>query len=155
MKANKKNIFKKVIKLAADQNPYANFTNVVMQTIEADLQRETALKALLQKDEAVGPSFSFTANVMAGIKTTKPKFVYQPIISKKAWYAIAALLLIFIAVVCLTGPAGNPKAAGTNRINFLIGYITQIPLIYIMAAVVGAALLITDYLVNRAKVAHT
>ena len=39
MKADKKDIFKKVIKLGADEQPMANFTDAVMKTpnIDADV----------------------------------------------------------------------------------------------------------------------
>ncbi|MFD2144265.1 hypothetical protein [Mucilaginibacter antarcticus] len=150
MKANKNNVFKKVIKLAADENPSANFTANIMQTLEADAQREMALKTLLNEDEAVGPSFNFTANVMAGITANKPQFVYKPIITKRAWLGIAALLLVFITLACLPNPTGYNNAAQT-RMNFLVSYIAQIPLTYLAALIVAFALLTTDYLAGRLK----
>jgi hypothetical protein len=147
MRTDKKDIFKKVIKLAADENPVAGFTNSVMKTIEADLQREAVLKALLQKEEAVGPSFNFTANVMAGIKASRPQFVYKPIITRKGWYGIAAIIVVFMAILISSNSVGS-SSAGSTQMAFLVDYITQIPAIYIMAIVVAVLLLATDYLVN-------
>jgi hypothetical protein len=148
MKA-KKDVFKKVLKLAADKNPAVDFTASVMQTIEADIKQETALKTMLKKEEAVGPSFSFTANVMAGIKASKPQYVYKPIITQKVWYGIAALLLAFIVIVGLTNSAGNH--ADQSRMSFIIDQISRLPIMYLMALVVAVLLLIADYFINRQK----
>jgi hypothetical protein len=148
MKADKKDIFKKVIKLGADENPAADFTASIMKTIEADLQHETTLKALLQKEEAVGPSFNFTANVMAGIKASRPQFVYKPIITKKMWYGVGSVILVFIAIIIATNSSGN-SGNDTTRMAFLVNYITRIPSVYLMTMVVMALLLTADYLVSK------
>lgn len=148
MKADKKEIFKKVIKLADDENPTADFSASVMKTIEADFKREVNLKALLQREEASGPSFNFTASVMAGIEASQPQYVYKPIIAKKAWYGIAFLILVFLTIIFASNKPGYSSASQT-RMTSLIDYISKIPVVYLMAMVVIMLLLTADYLVSR------
>ncbi|MDB5155833.1 MAG: hypothetical protein JWR50_540, partial [Mucilaginibacter sp.] len=105
MKTNKKDVFKKVLKLAAADTPAANFTESVMDTIEADAVREAALKALLQQPETEGPAFNFTANVMAQITVNDQSVVFKPIITKKVWYGIAAVTLVFLVLIGLSNSA--------------------------------------------------
>lgn len=150
MKADKKDKFKNLLKLTADEQPSAGFTASIMQAIEADVQREAALKAILQKEEAVGPSFSFTANVMAGIKASQPKYVYKPIISRKAWYGIAAIFTVLVALAMLPGPAQH-TATSQGSLATLIGYTYAIQPIYCFVFVIIVALLMADYLVGRSR----
>ncbi|MGF7078772.1 hypothetical protein [Mucilaginibacter sp. UYCu711] len=150
MKADKKDRFRKIIKLAADENPAVDFTASVMKTIEADLQRETALKALLQQEEAVGPAFNFTANVMAQIAADKHAAVYKPIITRKAWYGIAAMMVVFFLLLFVAN-SSTQNTAHKNRIVDAINYTHSIPPIYLMALVIVVILLLADYLLTRLK----
>ncbi|MES2809777.1 MAG: hypothetical protein V4619_14195 [Bacteroidota bacterium] len=150
MKTDKKDKFKDLLKHAADDRPAANLTAAVMKTIEADLQREIVLKTLLQKEEATGPSFSFTANVMAGIQASKPQFVYKPIIAKKVWYGIAALFMIFVALIVLPG-AGQNASGDQGVAAKLVRYTYAIPPIYSVVMAVAVILMGGDYLLNRTK----
>ncbi|MES2376824.1 MAG: hypothetical protein V4553_09610 [Bacteroidota bacterium] len=150
MKADKTDRFKKVIKLAADENPAVDFTASVMKTIEADLQRETALKALLKQEAAVGPAFNFTANIMAEITSGKKAVIYKPIIPRKAWYGIAAMIAVFFLLIGLSNQS-NPTTTRKNWLVDAINYTHAIPPIYLMALVVVVILLFADYLVTRLK----
>lgn len=150
MKADKKNPFKKIMKLAAEKTPASDFTASVMKTIEADLQRETALKALLQQEEAVGPAFNFTANVMAQITVNKEAAVYKPIITRKAWYGIAAMMVVFFLLL-LAANTSTQNTAHKNQIVDVINYTHAIPPIYLMALVIVVILLLADYLLTRLK----
>lgn len=150
MKADKKNRLKKIIKLAADETPAVDFTASVMKTIEADMQRETALKALLQKEEPVGPAFNFTAKVMDQITTHKQAAVYKPVIPRKAWYGIAAMMVAFLGLIGLA----NQSTTGNTQKNWLIdtiNYTHAIPPIYLIALVIVVILLLADYLLTRLK----
>ncbi|NNU33307.1 hypothetical protein HK413_02410 [Mucilaginibacter sp. S1162] len=150
MNTDKKDRFKKIIKLGGDENPVVDFTASVMKTIEADLQRETALKVLLQQEDAVGPAFSFTANVMAQITAHKPAAIYKPIIPRKAWYGIAAMMAVFFLLIF----AANTSTHNTAQKNWLvdtINYTYAIPPIYLMALVIAVVLLLADYLIIQLK----
>jgi hypothetical protein len=150
MKADKKDIFKKVLKLADADKPSAGFTENLMQFIETDVKTEAALKTLLQQEIAVGPDFSFTANTMAQITVVKQATVYKPIITRKAWYAIAATMFVFFMLI---GLSNQPTSINTNKnwIADAINYTHAIPPIYLMALVAVALLLLVDYLITRLK----
>jgi hypothetical protein len=150
MTADKKDRFKKIIKLAADENPAVDFTASVMKTIEADLQRETALKALLQQEAAVGPAFNFTANIMAQIAANKQAAVYKPIITRKAWYGFAAMMVVLFLLL-FAANTSTQNIAHKNRIVDTINYTHTIPPIYLMALVIVAVLLFADYFLTRLK----
>jgi hypothetical protein len=148
MKADKRDNFKKVIKLGADDIPVANFTDMVMNTIEAEVEREVALKALLQRQPAEGPSFSFTVNVMAQINAGARPVVYQPIITKKAWYGIAAVAMVFLLLI---GLSNSPQAntTTTNKMADLVKTVNTIPQIYLIGIILVGALLFADYLITQ------
>ena len=150
MKADKKDIFKKVIKLGADDQPVANFTDRVMQIIEAEAERETALKTLLQQQPAKGPSFSFTANVMAQISTKPLSVTYKPIITKKAWYAIAAVAMVFLLLI---GVSNSPQtgAANQNKLAAALKTINAVPQLYLIGVIIAGGLLFADYLITQRK----
>lgn len=150
MKADKKDIFKKVIKLGADDQPAANFTSRVMQTIEAEAQHEAALKTLLQQQPAEGPSFSFTANVMAQITAKPQPIVYKPIITKKAWYAIAAIAMVFLLLI---GVSNSPQSGATdqNKLAAVLKTINAVPQPYLIGIIIAGGLLFADYLITQRK----
>lgn len=151
MKANKKDNFKKALKLAGGDKAPADFTNAIMGIIKAEAKSEIALKALLQKEEAVGPNFSFTANVMAGIsENKKPAIIFRPIITKKAWAAIAVVGLVFLVLLFLSNKPSNDPT-GSNLIIKSINYTYAIPPVYLMSLVIAVVLLLADYLITRSK----
>lgn len=151
MKAKKRDNFKKVLKLADGDGAPADFTNAIMGIVEAEAKSEIALKALLQKEEAVGPNFSFTANVMAGISESKRHaIIIRPIITKKAWAAIAVVGVVFLVLLFLSNkPSNNPT--DSNLIIKTINYTYAIPPVYLMALVIAVVLLLADYLITRLK----
>jgi hypothetical protein len=150
MKANKRDGFKKVIKLADEDKPADGFTASVMQFIEADVKTEAALKSLLQREAAVGPAFNFTANIMAQIAVNNQAAVYKPIITKKAWYAIAAVMVTFFMLIALSNQSTKSNTH-QNWIVDAIKYTNAIPPIYLMAFVIAVVLLFADYLITRLK----
>ncbi|MES2427013.1 MAG: hypothetical protein V4560_08560 [Bacteroidota bacterium] len=150
MKADKKDIFKKVIKLGADDQPVANFTDTVMQTIEAEVEREIALKALLQQQPAEGPSFSFTANVMAQISTKPLSVTYKPIITKKAWYAIIAIAMVFLLLIGLSN-SPQTNTADQNKLAAVLKTINALPPLYLIGIIIAGGLLFADYLITQRK----
>ena len=150
MKADKKDIFKKVIKLGADDQPVANFADTVMQTIEAEVEREIALKALLQQQPAEGPSFSFTANVMAQISTKPLSVTYKPIITKKAWYAIIAVAMVFLLLIGLSN-SPQTNTADQNKLAAVLKTINALPQLYLIGIIIAGGLLFADYLITQRK----
>ena len=150
MKADKKDIFKKIIKLGDHEQPLVNFTDTVMKTIEVEVQRETALKALLQQQPAEGPSFSFTANVMTQISAKPQAVSYKPIITKKAWYTITSVALLFLSLI---GLSNSSKGIPTDqdRLALLMKTVNAIPQFYLIGIIIVSCLLFADYLITQRK----
>lgn len=158
MKADKNDKLKTLLKQTGTDQPAEGFTESVMNIIEADAVRETALKSLLKQHPAEGPSFDFTALVMRQISDQPKPLVVQPIIPRKAWFAIAAMITIFLSVIAFSPSQVNTDPlAGDKHITMLIDQLQAIPSTYVLAVVVIAGLLLADYLItqrNRTTVIH-
>lgn len=147
MKANKKDVLKHVLKLAADK-PTVDFTGSVMEIIEADAAREAALKSLLQQPTTDGPAFNFTASVMAQITSKNQSVVFKPIITKKAWYVIGAVVMLFLLLIGLSNSSAH-TITDQSRLNSLLKQIDHLPSIYLMAIITVGVLLFIDYLFTQ------
>lgn len=148
MKKTENNNFETIIKLAADTDALpADFTQSVMQIVEADAAQELALKKVLQRHPAEGPAMDFTANIMAQINAKPAAKVYGPIIARKVWYGIAAMVAVFIALLQFTDPAAE-TVAEAGRLTAAMEYISVIPAVYVLALVVIGGLLLIDYLIS-------
>jgi len=150
MKANKKDVFKRVLKLAPADKSAVDFTGSVMEMIEADAAREAALKSLLQQPTTDGPAFNFTASVMAQITAKNQPVVFRPIITKKAWYAISAVAMLFLLLI---GFSNSPAHTVTDqsRVADLLKQVDHLPSIYLMAIIAVGVLLFIDYLFTQRK----
>jgi len=148
MRANKKDVFKKVLKLALADKPAANFTESIMGAIEADAVREAALKSLLQQPQTEGPAFNFTANVMAQIAAKNQPVVFKPIITQKAWYIIVAVAMLFLLLIGLSNSA-NHQVPNKNEIADLLKHINNLPVVYLIAVIIASSLLFIDYLLTQ------
>jgi len=70
------------------------FSNNVMQQIHTlNIEKEKALTSLMQKYILQEPSLNFTANTLSKINSDLKSATYQPVISKKAWFTIASILI--------------------------------------------------------------
>lgn len=148
MKANKKDIFKKIIKrVSTDQAP-ADFTDMVMKTIEADVQRELALKALLKHEPTESPVFDFTANIMAQIHTNAQRSAYRPIITRKGWYGIAAIISVFLMLIGLVNTK-TKAGTGISLTASALKHVSAVPPVFLMVLVGAGILLLVDYLVTQ------
>ena len=148
MRANKRDVFTQVLKLAPAGKPAANFTESVMGAIEADAVREAALKSLLQQPETEGPAFNFTANVMAQITAKDQSVVFKPIITQKAWYVIVAVAMLFLLLIGLSNSATH-QVPNQNEIADLLKHINSLPVVYLIAVIIASPLLFIDYLLTQ------
>ena len=146
MRAYKDDKLKALLKQACTDKPAEGFTDAVMPLIEADVAREAALKSLLKQHPAEGPSFDFTAAVMRQVGARRQPLVIKPIITKKAWFAIAAVFTLFLIIAFLPGKADSHAIAENSRLTLLINKVQLIPSTLVLAVVLGAILLIGDYL---------
>ena len=146
---NRKDAFKKVIRLVPADQPDGNFTDKLMSEIHADLEREEVLKALLQRQVVEGPSFSFTANVMSQLNAQNKRLVSKPIITKRAWLVIAAVLAVLILLIGLVNASTPHPPTSQSIVANAISYIRQIPLLYLIVLPLTAVLLMVDLLFNK------
>jgi hypothetical protein len=112
MKASKEDNFSKLLKHVGSDQPAGDFTAAVMNIIEADAAHEIALHSLLKQHPAEGPAFNFTTGVMAQISTKPRAMVFQPIISKKAWYGIS---VFFGTILMVLIGLSNSEVANSHR----------------------------------------
>ncbi len=82
------------------ENTSLDFSKNVMQQIYAlDIEKEKALTSLLQKYTLEEPLINFTSNILSKVHLNSKASVYQPVISKKVWYIILAVVMLFISYV--------------------------------------------------------
>jgi len=150
--ADKNDKLKQLLKQAGADKPAEGFTDSIMSIIEADVAREAALKTLLKQQPAEGPSFDFTASVMRQVSAQRKPLIFQPIISKKAWYVIATVFMLMIAASFVGSESSRLQdISGNSRITSIMNEIHVIPAIYVLAAVSVAILLLGDYLLTQRK----
>lgn len=73
-----------------------DFTSSLMNQINAE---DIAMKNVLSEHASLNPSADFTANLMSKLEGKVPAKVYTPVISKRAWAAIAA---VFVGIIVLS-----------------------------------------------------
>jgi hypothetical protein len=143
---------KQLLKQAGTDKPADNFTELVMNIIEADAARETALKSVLKQHPAEGPSFDFTASVMRQVSAQRKPLVIQPIITKKAWYAIASVFMLFVLIAfAMSLKPVRVDLAGSSRISSIVDQLQIIPGPVVLGLVAIAMLLLGDYLIGQRR----
>ncbi len=103
-----KNILKKGL-----EKPSVDFTKNLMQAIEAE---EKSLSRVVQEHAEEKPSTDFSTNLMSQLEGMSPKKPYEPVISKRIWMGIAAIIAIVFAVVFAT--SGSTSTSGKFSFNF-------------------------------------
>ncbi|MFD0750955.1 hypothetical protein ACFQZS_12440 [Mucilaginibacter calamicampi] len=151
MSRNKKDIFKEVISKAESQKPADDTANLVMQQITAVADDEVAispaLKNLLQKHVIDAAPMAFTNNVMAQVNPQQTEINYNPIISKKAWYAIAASILCILILTVVSGGSGQHAFSASIGGN-AIKQINAIPPVYIITLIFGGLLPVAEHFIT-------
>jgi len=81
-----------------------DFTDNVMQRIDAmEELKEKALGNLFKKYVHEEPSALFSEKIMSQL-IAKPGFVYEPVISKRAWFVIGLIAAAIFILVIRTSP---------------------------------------------------
>jgi hypothetical protein len=81
-----------------------DFTDNVMQRIdEMEELKEKALGNLFKKYAQEEPSALFSEKIMSQLNA-KPGFVYEPVISKRAWFVIGLIAAAIFILVIRTSP---------------------------------------------------
>ena len=81
------------------EKPSGDFTKNLMQQIEAE---ERSLNCALKEHGELTTTPDFSANLMSKLEGMTPKRPYEPVISKRIWGGIAAVLAVIIALVFTT-----------------------------------------------------
>jgi len=155
---------KKLIQKAGTESPPPGFTDLVMHSVQLEVQNEMVmssnLKNLLQQISAEKPSADFMKTVIAQVesqaKAQSYKVVVEPVISKKVWYIVAAAS---IAMITLLGflynsigeiPASSSSITGMDKAFSLVSYnISNLPFAYSMSLIAISSLLFLDYFLRN------
>ena len=148
---NNEDNFRKLIREAIPEQPSVDFTGLVMHQV----REEAALQNLLQEHILKSPSPTFNQNILAQLQPARPALQYKPVISRKGWYGIAAMVAAII-VACAFVPASGSSSAVTTYLNSSImpgqaftEQLKSIPQLYPLTVIGLAGLLLIDYFLRE------
>jgi len=164
MTKKRDDILKKCIRSVEPDRPASNFTQSVMNEIQAGVQNEVVvnptLKSLLQQTGLEETPAHFTHSIMSQIEVSNLKNGYPPIISKKAWYRIAAAVAVLLVSLGFSEQASKspqivaPYFIGLgNELSAIFSGIYRVPSVYPLTVIAISVLLLIDYFV-RSKHFH-
>ena len=113
----KKNNLKSNLSEHLKEQPTSSFSKNVMQQIQEEVFLKSELKAgLIQKAPA-----NFAASVLKECLPNSVVENYEPVISKKAWYVIGAVFVLFISLSFnnSTAPSLIPTKYITDTLNVI------------------------------------
>lgn len=157
MAAKKKEKLKMLLQKVEPDTPASDFMEQVMKEISTDACMEIpiniALQGLLKQHGMASLSADFTEQVMDRIEALPVKKQDQPIISRRAGFAIAASFLLFSLLLFLfTGNTASPsKSPDVYHLIGQFGKVTQqlqvngSPSLYLMVVLMLGILLGLDY----------
>lgn len=156
MSRYKKDIFREVISKAEAQKPTDDIADLVMQQITASTQDEVtispALESLLQHAADMAP-LDLTRNVMTQVNPQQAQVIYKPIISKRAWYVIAASVLCILITATWLG--GSEQHAFSSSIGGnTIKQVGTLPPVYIITLTFAGLLLVLEHLITNGLKLH-
>lgn len=153
MEEDTEDLFRKLIQQSEPEKTASDFTQNIMKMVQAEeLVREAALRALLITNEADKPSFSFERKVMSQI-TPVAKRVEKPIISRNAWYIMAAVFALIIGYSIFAKSPQNvisidsPTFEIARPLTIFTANVTQLPIIYSIVITALCVLLLADYFI--------
>ena len=157
MEENEEDVFRKLIQSVKPDTPAHDFTDLVMKMVQIETEKdqadEIALRSLINNQVLIEkPSKAFNRHVMRQIAPSKTKI--EPIISKQAWYLIAAsvafsILLCFLIKEPQT--AQSTSSALDLTLKHLSSKLESLPIMY-AATVFGLGfLMVLDYVLRAAS----
>lgn len=151
MKAGK---LKKVIQELKLDEPADSFEARVMSRIEAseDLSLKPALARMVKRNISAEPADFFTAQVMSRVKPKKQSAAL-PVISARAWYWVAGILAVIIAIAVFSSSKsaaelGDPGFRSVSAVQ-VFSLLSQQMIPYLVAL---SSLLLIDYFWGRRRV---
>lgn len=160
MTQDKEDKLKKLIQAVELDQPTTDFTAKIMQQIETQhsLVPNTALDSLLEKHLIETPSIDFTQKIMMGIERIDKKVVYEPIISKKVWYAIGIAATLIITLISLFGKSAQtvsqplPLATNINQVTgMIIEQINALPTLILACLFAVSSLVVLEYNLSKKR----
>lgn len=160
MEQNNEQKLKKLIQSVELDEPTADFTAILMQKIASQetIITNPALDSLLEIYLIEAPSVDFTQKVMMDIENLDRKLVYEPIISKKMWYAIGIAAALIMALVSFFGRSVQmsnkplPLATPINQITGkIIVQINALPTLVLACLFAVSSLVLLDYFLSNRK----
>ncbi|GAB2790356.1 hypothetical protein GCM10027275_39080 [Rhabdobacter roseus] len=144
---------RKLIQQAGPDQPAPDFNELVMRAVRTEAERASSLHALLQQSTPEPPSPAFVQRVMAQVEAAAPKPV-EPVISKNAWYWIAACFVLLVVASLVVAPETQPAASAFwNQTGHAFSGFTQaiakVPLLYPLTIIAACALLLLDYFIRQ------
>lgn len=158
MTKNKDDILKKCIRSVEPDKPASNFTEMVMNEIQAEVQNEVvinpALKSLLQQIAVEIPSSDFTQTIMSQVEIIDRK--QEPIIRKNAWYMIGTAVAVLIGLLGFSEQASKSPQILTlsvvgmgNELSTIFSGISTVPSVYLLTVISISVLLLIDYFLRE------
>jgi len=150
----------KLIQRAGPEIPSPDFTDLVMNAVKLDLQKEyvfnTELKVVLQKSAIEKPSADFLLRVMSQVEVQQMaipfKLVAEPIITRRMWYTVAAACVALVSFLGICYKLfGEPSVAASKvtltdkAVSVIASGITSMPPIYSLSLIAISGLLLMDY----------
>jgi hypothetical protein len=161
--ANRKaDALKSLIQKTELDTPSLNFTNLVMEEVEAqEPVINPMLKALLKRNGIEDPSIDFTHGIIAQIEAHNLRTAYKPIISQKVWRIIISMVVFLVFYLVFSEQASKPTDGLTpylisigNTLNTILTNVNSVPSLYLITFISISALLVMDYLLRTRFQSH-
>lgn len=123
MKRKKSDILKKLIQKVEVDRPTVSFTESVMNEVRVGDSQEVVinagLKSLLKLNAIEKPALNFTQGVMGQLGSLVPRATYEPVITRKAWRIIFAVLIgLTVSVIFSDRPSPTPDGLTSYFVKF-------------------------------------
>lgn len=158
MEKEKEDIFRRLIQKTGPDKTSPDFTGMLMKNIQMEaeqaLERAAVLETILTKIQPETPSPLFRKTIMAQIALAEKKSE-QPIISRKVWYLVAAMVVLVIGF-CVVGQSaatvqGTPDffVKIDQELFKLQKGMMVLPMIYPAVVFALSTLIMADYFVRQ------
>jgi hypothetical protein len=155
----KRDPLKSLIRKVEPDTPSLNFTDLVMEEVQAqEPVINPALKALLKRNGIENPSSDLTHRILAHIEAQGVHTTYKPIITKKAWSIITAAVVLFVTFLGYSDQTSKSPEGLTpffisigHTLNAVVTNTNTTPSLYLLTFISIGVLLVMDYLLTGAR----
>ena len=149
-------------KIELDKPPL-NFTNLVMQEVEAqEPVINPALKVLLKRNGIENLSPDFTLGIISRVEAYDFHTTQKPIIARKVWLIIVSAIVVFILYLYFFEQTSKSPGGGLTPYFINIGdvlstiltNVNSVPSLYLLVVVSMGTRLLMDYLLGTKGQRH-